>query len=45
MGVYLEALDVWQARVVRPHVLLLYCFNRRFLTMLTIIPADDSVEF
>lgn len=41
-GVYLEELDVWQARLVSPPILIFYCFNARYVTMLTVISADDA---
>ena len=44
-GVYIEKIDVWQARLVHPPVLLLYGFNRRYVYMLTIISAETSLEF
>jgi hypothetical protein len=45
IGVHIREIDVWQARLVIPPILLLYCFNRRYVTMLAIIPGDDSFSF
>jgi hypothetical protein len=45
IGIYIPELDVYQARLVIPPVLLLYCINRRFVTLLTIIATDGSLEF
>ncbi len=45
IGVYIKEIDVCQARLVLPSppdLLLMYCMNSRYVTMLTIIPADGS---
>ncbi len=45
IGVHIGELDIWQARLIMPlppELLLMYCFNVRFVTMLTIIAADGS---
>ncbi len=40
LGILVPELDVWQARLTDPPILLFYCFNRRFVTMLTLISTD-----
>jgi len=45
VGIHIEALDVWQARLVMPSppdLLLMYSVTPRLVTMLTIIAADGS---
>jgi hypothetical protein len=45
-GVYIREIDCWQARLdIPPEVLLMYCFNRRIVHMLTILPAAPSAGF
>jgi hypothetical protein len=39
-GIHIKELDVWQARITFPklsEILLIYCHNRRFVTLLTIL--------
>ena len=42
IGMYIKELDVWQARLSAPPVLVYYSFNRRFVTMLTMQCWDGS---
>ncbi len=45
LGVYIEQIGVWQARLIvpsSPDLLILYSVAPRFVTMLTIITADGS---
>ena len=45
LGVYIEEIGVWQARLLVPSssdLLLFYAVAPRFVTMLTIITADGS---
>ena len=45
IGIHIAEMDVWQARLVlssQQEILLLYCINPRYVTMLTIINADGS---
>jgi hypothetical protein len=42
-GTYIPEWDVWEARLVNPPVLLLYCINPRFIPMLTIVPVDSTI--
>jgi hypothetical protein len=47
-GLYVEQYDVWTIRVMLPkpfEVILIYQFNRRIVTMLTIMPAAGSPAF
>jgi hypothetical protein len=44
LGVFIDSLGVWQARLTNPPVLLLYCINRRFVHMLAMIPSDDTLS-
>lgn len=40
-GVYIPEIDVWQARLDPPPILLFYSIQRRFVYMLTVCPSDS----